>query len=381
MPILAVCPYCHEGKVRAPNHAVGLSATCPRCQSCFTIVASEEPKTPQTGPAAVRAAAPPAKPIGSSAVVATTVPKTEFTNDERLERAVNDTAESTVSPPVTVLPPARPMPVYVPEKPKPEFSFVLGLIAVIVAGVALAASMIPIYGRIVLTVIAFVGLMLSGVSLLTTEKKYLVPALSAAANGLALLMAVALGRWIGLGPWLPERSQEDPRIVKAVSYSGEEAIPAEWVDISKAAWQQDDVRVTVKASSIAPLELAGPGGKKKWTKEKYLQVWIQIKNSGVARPIEFRGWPLVELPNDPIPQLRDSTGKTVPLKKFEGEWRPEGRPEPKMLFPGKTSEQLLIFELPEPKIDYLQLELPAGAFGGTEPVRLMIPRGSILYRS
>src|SRR4051794_39902147 len=42
MPIIAVCPYCHEGKVRAPERAIGLSATCPRCMSCFTLVASDE---------------------------------------------------------------------------------------------------------------------------------------------------------------------------------------------------------------------------------------------------------------------------------------------------------------------------------------------------
>ena len=37
-----ICPYCGEGKVRAPDAAVGLSATCPRCYSAFTIMASEK---------------------------------------------------------------------------------------------------------------------------------------------------------------------------------------------------------------------------------------------------------------------------------------------------------------------------------------------------
>jgi len=42
MPILAICPYCREGKVRAPDRAVGLSATCPKCFNCFTIIASKD---------------------------------------------------------------------------------------------------------------------------------------------------------------------------------------------------------------------------------------------------------------------------------------------------------------------------------------------------
>ena len=42
MSILAVCPFCKQGKVRAPVTAVGLSATCPSCQNFFTIVESKE---------------------------------------------------------------------------------------------------------------------------------------------------------------------------------------------------------------------------------------------------------------------------------------------------------------------------------------------------
>src|SRR6266513_2805754 len=42
MPIVAVCPYCREGKVRAPEKAVGLSATCPKCFNCFTVIASKD---------------------------------------------------------------------------------------------------------------------------------------------------------------------------------------------------------------------------------------------------------------------------------------------------------------------------------------------------
>ena len=42
MAILAVCPYCGKGKVRAPNGSEGLCATCPSCRNSFTIIVSEQ---------------------------------------------------------------------------------------------------------------------------------------------------------------------------------------------------------------------------------------------------------------------------------------------------------------------------------------------------
>ncbi|HYE77463.1 MAG TPA: hypothetical protein VEI97_05720, partial [bacterium] len=57
MPILAVCPYCHTGKVRAPDHAVGRSATCPKCYNCFTIVPAQS--LPAAAPAKSKPVAKP----------------------------------------------------------------------------------------------------------------------------------------------------------------------------------------------------------------------------------------------------------------------------------------------------------------------------------
>src|SRR5262249_9662132 len=73
MATIAVCPYCNQGKVRAPKAAEGLSATCPRCHSSFPIVDSGEltpPPARPTGPfraPAAPAAAPPAEPTEPAA--------------------------------------------------------------------------------------------------------------------------------------------------------------------------------------------------------------------------------------------------------------------------------------------------------------------------
>src|SRR4051812_19991554 len=38
MPITALCPYCRAGGVRTHERAIGMSATCPKCGSSFTVV-------------------------------------------------------------------------------------------------------------------------------------------------------------------------------------------------------------------------------------------------------------------------------------------------------------------------------------------------------
>src|SRR5215468_10889036 len=64
MPFLAVCPYCRKGQIRAPEHMIGLSATCPRCHSCFTLAPASqlpsisEPAAPQAALAAPQTSNP-----------------------------------------------------------------------------------------------------------------------------------------------------------------------------------------------------------------------------------------------------------------------------------------------------------------------------------
>src|SRR6188472_3377925 len=50
--IVAMCPYCRAGGVRAPATAVGALATCPKCRSSFTVIPSDEPLPGATGPSA-----------------------------------------------------------------------------------------------------------------------------------------------------------------------------------------------------------------------------------------------------------------------------------------------------------------------------------------
>src|SRR5262249_11118157 len=168
--------------------------------------------------------------------------------------------------------------------------------------------------------------------------------------------------------------QDESVTVKAVHHgSGGASSPADWVDASKDSWRLDDVLVSVRSLKIDSVQLTGAQGKKMQTKEPYLQIWLRVTNAGFTRKIDFRGWNVSE-PAD-VPSLTDSAGNLLPAKTFEGGWEPPGKLVQGSLFPGKWSDCLLVFAAPSPTSSDLRLELPGSAFGGSAPVRLLIPRG------
>ena len=72
--------------------------------------------------------------------------------------------------------------------------------------------------------------------------------------------------------------------------------------------------------------------------------------------------------------------KALPKKAFEPGWSPLGKHQGGTLMPGKGVQDRLLFEVPTNEIQGLRLELPAGAFGGQNSVRLQIPRSMISIR-
>jgi hypothetical protein len=347
MAIIVQCPYCGQGKVRAPESAIGLTVVCRFCSSCFTIA----PESLLTAASATQLveAAPSTAPTAAAA------------------RAETAFAELTGAPAPS---PARSPGVAVVEPivppPSADPSFVPSLIALSLGGIALALSQIP-YGRFGTAGFGVLGLVAGAVALALAHRRRGLAVAGTAISGLAVLFAFLLPEWLGMSAWIPARLPDESQTIRAVGLQDGLAEPAEWVDARKAAWQRDDVRVSVSAFTIAPAEIVGPKDKRQWTKEPCLQIRIKIENVGVARTFEARGWE--------SPRLTDSSGKTLALKTFTEGWTPVTRPpQPKVLFPGRSLEQLLIFEAPGKNAGDLKLELPASAFGSTETVKFLLPR-------
>jgi hypothetical protein len=365
MPIVAVCPYCRKGSVRAPDAAVGLSIACPNCHSCFTVVPSALPGRP----------APP---------VAVPAPQSVPVADATAPAPAAATA-TTAAVPAPALAPALP-PAATPVAaafPETEGDPVLplALVAVSLAGVSLLLSQLP-YGRLGAAVLAGLGLLLGLGSLLFAERRRDVAGLGAALNALVLLVVIALPGLLGLSTWVPAAALEESRtVVKAVRHDHSSALPATWVDVSQASWQLDDVRISVRGATIAPVELTGTNTQRRWTKTSYLQINLQVLNAGVARKIDFEGWAATAGPDGSAVRLTDAAGKALPAKTFDRGTTAAWLVQPAGLFPGKSAERLLVFEAPAAPFDRLRLELPGSAFGSPETVRLVFPRSFLGQRS
>jgi hypothetical protein len=55
----------------------------------------------------------------------------------------------------------------------------------------------------------------------------------------------------------------------------------------------------------------------------------------------------------------------------------KGAAESDSVYPGKAIQDVLVFEEPVGKVEYLNLELPAENFGGTGMMRIRIPASMI----
>jgi hypothetical protein len=249
----------------------------------------------------------------------------------------------------------------------PEPALLPALIALTLGGLGLALSQIP-YGRFATAGLAGIGLVVALGGLAVAERRRW-PALAAGVNAAGALLAVCLPGWLGLSSWQPVPVPDESGVVRAVGLADGVAAPADWVDVRTAAWQRDDVRVGVTAFTVGPVELVGPKEKRRWTKEKYLQVRVGVENVGVARAIDVRGWTAT---GPDAPRLTDPAGTVVSVKVFEDGWAPVVPPAATVLLPGRATEYLLIFPAPA-RGGPLRLELPAAGFGGGEAVRLRIP--------
>lgn len=347
MPFTAVCLHCKKSKYRVPFKKRGTFAHCPKCRRDFLLVPE------------ARGFAPPVdyRPPPFDAEPASAPTVAEYA------------AATPTLPAPEAAPPLRPVTVDDPAPPPdpPNYALRVALAALGAVGVAAVVSQFP-YGRFVAAPLAAVGAVVAALSLFGLDRLRWVGWAGAGLNAAVFLLVVALPSWLGLSGWTPAADPEaGPRPVTAVGRDGGLPRPADWVDAGRAVWEQGDVRVAVTAVTVGPLHPAAKDPARR--KERGLWVEVKLTNVGVARAIQFDGWAPAP-PDDPT--LTTATGKPLPA-------RPMAASAKTAVLPGKSAECVLAFATPAAGDD-LRLELPARAFGGTEPVRFLIPRAIVSGR-
>jgi hypothetical protein len=147
--------------------------------------------------------------------------------------------------------------------------------------------------------------------------------------------------------------------------------------IARDGVQQQDVRVTVTNIKVdfTPIRSIGdprPSG------ERLLLIGLHVENLSDVRKLDFRGFAgQFDFSGDATPNLRDNFGNKYKRISFGIDSQIVGQAQNESVYPGKGIDDLLVFEVPVEKAEFLRLELPASAFGGEGKLRLEIPRDMI----
>jgi hypothetical protein len=148
----------------------------------------------------------------------------------------------------------------------------------------------------------------------------------------------------------------------------------EWHDASSGALAFGDLSVRVTGLRIDYLQIETY--QKVTLKDKYLLVHIHVENRSETRKLFYRGWG--ELSAD-APRLTDNFGNrydrwpSSAAGRVVGEWRGS-------LYPGKGMEDVIAFEGPVDRAEWLRLELPASAVEGEGVLRFHIPKALMPQR-
>jgi hypothetical protein len=382
MTFIAECPFCHLKLRGVPERRAGESLECPRCHSAFTLAAMLHP--PQellraeipVGHKCVKAVEP-VLSLGTNsatAVASRSEPKTVREQIDEILAAPLPTPQAT--PKETVLPSRR---AYTPNR--------WGVASLALSSLALLLASVPPLNLFTLP-LGGLGVIL-GVRGLSVRKNVRghsaakSPSPFLAVTGLAINAAVIAAvflassffappalRWPGAGNAEPEKLT-----ALTIGKPGEGSQPvaqeSAWIDAEKQTVQFGGIRVRVVSVAMKPMDAKGSAAPKK-DRPQTLHVKLRVRNVAAARGVPFPGWNVSEADgNRGTAVLLDDAGKPCVAKASAA-----GGTE--LLRPGKFVDEVLTFAAPVRPVEFLRLELPAKAIGGTGVLRIQIPKKMIV---
>ncbi len=113
------------------------------------------------------------------------------------------------------------------------------------------------------------------------------------------------------------------------------------------------------------------------SQDKLLMISLELTNTSPAKIMNYRGWSAQwsDFTSSDRASLKDNIGNTYKRVHFGPGSRVDGQvTSNESIYPNKSLTDVLVFEPPTDACQYLVLELPASAVGGTGMFRLRIPR-------
>jgi hypothetical protein len=198
---------------------------------------------------------------------------------------------------------------------------------------------------------------------------------AAAVLGMALVFPGFLGpTYRGFKDDKPVNPAAIRRIPLPGTSPSTEAGDPEWADAGRTALQQGQVTVQVDEVTVASVPITS-SETKKGKADASLVIRLRIQTMPGPRGGAASG-DLAALKDTHRPALTDAAGKAYALLDVQAGGTPDkGR---RVLQFGLAS-RVLVFEAPPADVQFLRLELPAAAWGGSGTYRFAIP-GSLIQR-
>jgi hypothetical protein len=144
--------------------------------------------------------------------------------------------------------------------------------------------------------------------------------------------------------------------------------------------RQGDVRVAITSVSLGKVEVSSFGGKSE-SEEELLAIRLRVENLSETRKVEYSGWgDSSGFLDTHVRPSRITSAIHTPASVFAFASRVEGQVSSASIHPGKSVEDVVVFEEPVARAEYLRLELPAAAVRGTGKLRFQIPKEMIERR-
>lgn len=136
-----------------------------------------------------------------------------------------------------------------------------------------------------------------------------------------------------------------------------------------------DVTVQVESASVGLVDVDSLGRLGK-SENSFLQIRLTIKNESPTRKIQYSGWGTVPefARNRNAASMRDNFGNAHMMPRWGFGLKVAEQIQSKSLFPEATTQDLLVFDEPVKRAEYLNLELPAAAVGESGVFRFRIDK-------
>lgn len=363
MTIPVKCPSCsYKGQV--PEKFQGRKVKCPSCSQFFTVGSNGKPAPKADGKRPAAPAAAPDLEFDSKEIDISRKPGTKF----------KPRAKQSGGSKVPLL---------------------LGLVALVSALAGAGLCFVPNLTMIVPLVVGVVGVLFALLGLIWNmlqQKFGALPLMSLLLSGgaIALALLVQAGTInLHFGETSPANLEQAKPDDKNKNTGKKEEQPLE-AGVAELLQERDpreagkairtgNARVTVTEVEIAPV-----GGKElddKKAQKPHLLVRLKIENAG-AKPLDYRGGGDQDLTKKEFaPVVVDDQRHVLKFVSFGAKAMVDGQLKTQTIAPGETKDDVLIFEKPTGKFEFLRLGMEGANFGGAARLKVHIPGDMVVTQT